>query len=119
MNNSKIVIDDLNLTLEPDADNASRLRERESELVRLIDTINRIVSNSDWLTLKEIYLDRLIPSLEKQLKTESEKDEIIPSKIYRLQGKLEISKRYTDLEKLNDDFRKELVNVRLQLKNNK
>lgn len=116
MNNSKLIIDNLNSTLEPEISKIPHLRERESELVKLIDVITRINSNSDWLTLKPLLFESELASIEKKLKNESERDILNPSRIHQLQGEQRLAKKYKDLGL--ESYRKELQNVRSQLKTN-
>lgn len=115
MNNSKIVIDNLNIsTISNDVDTSMKLRERESELVNIIEIINVVQGSADWSQIKKVLFTPLVSSLEKQLKQEAEKEDVHVSRLHKIQGKLEIARKYEDLNL--DNFRNELSNVRKQLK---
>lgn len=111
MNNSKIALDSVSLKLDETVDNSENLRERESQLVRIIDAIEGISQSVEWSTLKSLVFDNRIGKLEKQLKSESEKSELKDSEIYRLQGRLFEARKY-DLVKLIETYRLELTKIR-------
>jgi hypothetical protein len=115
MNNSRIIIDDLNLSVAPEVDISTKLRQRESELVTIIEGIHRINAHADWKNIDNVLFKPLVENLERQLKAESEKEDVSLHKLYKIQGKLEIARKYQELNL--DNFRNELSNVRKQLKN--
>ena len=109
MNNS-------NLQLEEKEDSRlSFLQEKQGELVRLVEAINRVEANEDWRKLKELFLNEIADKLERQLKDEAKKDEVSLPKIYRLQGQIEWAKKYTNLKKISDDKRLEIENLKKQI----
>lgn len=112
MNNSKIVLDANSLGLEEKATNIEALRERETQLVRIIEALEGISHSTEWSTLKTLIFDSLVDSLERQVKYESERKNLDDSEIYRLQGKLSWARKYASLSKLSDEYRLELSNIR-------
>ncbi len=112
MNNSKIIQDEVSLTLEQ-SDNTELLREREANLVKVIESIEAVSQSSDWSTLKSVF-DSRTESLEKQLRSESEQHTLNDSEMYRLQGRLFEARKY-NLDKLNETYREELSNIRRTL----
>lgn len=116
MNNSKIVIDNVSLTLEENGDNSENLRVREAELVRIIEAIERVNQSEDWNTLKVLVLSGVEASLEKRLRLESEKPDLNTAEIHRLQGQLAWARKFADLSKLGEAFRTELFNIRKLIK---
>lgn len=115
MNNSRIASEKISFNLEPSLEESveilEKLREREGELVRVIEAINRIKEIEEWSTLKALIFDSRVESLEKQLKQESESLKLNDSEIYRLQGKLSEAKKY-NLDSLVEDYRGELLKIR-------
>lgn len=111
MNNSKIAIDRVSLSLDNPVDRSKELGEAEARLIRIIEAVSKVISSDEWSTLKNLVFDRRVENLEKQLLTESEKLIINDSELYRLQGRLFEARKY-DLHKLNESFRLELVNIR-------
>lgn len=112
MNNSKIVIDDISLSLETQLNNVEHLREKESQVVRIIEAIEGINNSEEWSSLKSLVFTGLVENLEKRLKFESEKLELNPPVINQLQGQLFWARKYADLTKLAENYRIELSNIR-------
>lgn len=113
MNNAKIALDNV-FDPEPD-DRLVELRKRETELVALLSITKNLLTNPDWLTLKELIFEPILSNLQKRLRIESEKTELNTPEIYRLQGQILWAKRYADLQKLADDYKSELSNLRTNL----
>lgn len=112
MSNSKIVIDEVTLSLDESFDNTERLREKESTLLKIIEALEGIKVSEDWSTLKLLIFDSLLENLEKRLKSESEQLELKPNQIHQLQGQLFWARKYADLDKLTNMYRVELANIR-------
>lgn len=115
MNNSKIAIENISISLDQ-INNSAKLRERESLLVRIIEASNELKKSEAWSTLKSLVFTSREESLEKQLKSECERATLDQSEIYRLQGRLFEAKKY-DLDKLIESYRIELSNIRKTLLN--
>ena len=102
MNNSSLQLE------EKEDSRLSFLQEKQGELAKLIETINRVEANEDWRKLKELFLNGVVDKLERQLRDEAAKREVHLPNIYRLQGQIEWAKKYTNLKKISDDKRLEL-----------
>jgi len=113
MNNS-FLINPVNLSLEEEVDDAP-LRERETELIRLIEAIRDVNASESWSTLKEEVFDGVLVSLEKEIFSEARKDAPDLLKLSRLSGQLKWAERYSNLDKMESELRTELTNVRLKL----
>lgn len=111
MNNSKIV----HFNLEETDDNSSFLEKTKGELSQIVEAINRVEATRDWQKLKELVLDGVVQSLERQLRNESEKRELNIPEIYRLQGQLAWAKKYADLKKFSEFFKQQIQNIKLKL----
>lgn len=107
MNNSQVA--NLNLEEEQPIDRKPFLRQREIELVKLIEAIENLKSSNYWNILEDFFT-REVEKLRNEL--DDERDTI---KIYRLQGNLEWAKKYSDLSKLSERYREELINIRKQI----
>ena len=92
------------------------LKKQKGEITQIVEALNRIEASEDWQKLKKLLLDDVLASLERHLKNEASKTEIIPSAIYRLQGQVVWARRYTDLKKLSDFFKQQLKNINNQIK---
>ena len=93
----------------------SFLQERQGELARLVEAINKVEANEDWRKLKELLLDGLVEKLERQLKDEASKEEVSLPKVYRLQGQIDWAKKYVNLKKMSDEKRLEMENLKKQI----
>ena len=110
MNNSRIVID--NASVEEEFDRAPVLREREAELVKIIEAIKGVISSEEWSSLKNLVWDGVVETLERQQKSEASKEEINTLALSKINGQLVWAKKYADLESLANVFRLELTNIR-------
>lgn len=97
--------------MEPDK--LATIRERDAHLVRLIEAIADIQSTAAWSTLKEEF-DGEIARLNRLLLAEAKKKDIDTAEQYRLQGRIEASKKYS-LEKLFEDYMAERDTIRRKL----
>lgn len=114
MNNAKITLDSLGL--EPEIDRTPWFKEREATLVKLIETLRRVAVSEDWSSLKKELFDGVVETLERQLKSEAEKDKPDTQTLAKISGQLVWARKYSDLRKLSDIFMVELTNVRKQIK---
>ena len=108
MNNSDIKLE------EKEDSRLSFLQEKQGELAKLVEAINRVEANEDWRKLKELFLNGVVDKLERQLRDEAKKEEVSLPKLYRLQGQIEWAKKYTNLKKISDDKRLEIENLKKQ-----
>lgn len=115
MNNSNLGLETETLS-EQEVDRAPWLRERESELVRVIEAILAIEDTKEWSTLKNYVFDGVVEKLERDLLSEAKKEDPDKQKLASLNGQFVWAKKYADLKGLADVFRKELTNIRNQLK---
>ena len=107
MNNSQINIE------EPvSEERLALLRQREAELVKLIETILGVAGTEDWKKLKELIFDKEVSKLENRLFTEAKAVEISTPNLYRLQAQIVWARKHTDLEKMAQTFKVELENVK-------
>ena len=114
MNNSRVVLD--NQSEEP-SDRAGILNQQKGQLAKIVEAIRRVESSEDWQSLKELVFDSVIETLERQLKAEAQKPEVVTPELYRLQGQLVWARKYADLEKLAEFFVRQIEGIKVQLKN--
>lgn len=109
MNNSKFVVDQVSLSREEAVDFKPLLRQRETELITIIEALEHISGSEYWIVLYEKVFNKDLSSLQTRL--ESEKN---PTEIYRLQGEIKRAKTL-DLAKKLQAYRSDLQNVRNQI----
>lgn len=109
MNNSRIALEE---PLEQQIDLAPKLREEESKVTRIIEALREVSASKGWSTLKEELFDKLVNSLERDLRVEARKDDPDPKKLNRLSGELKWAERFSDLSKLEHVYKLNLQNIR-------
>lgn len=107
MNNSRITLDTEQVT-----DLLPKLKEEESRVVRIIEAIQGASQTKEWSTLKNEVFDKLVGSLERDLRTEAKRDDPDPKKLNRLSGELKWAEKYSDLSKLEESYRLQLQRIR-------
>lgn len=113
MNNSKIAFD--NQLEDEVVDNSPHFREKEVELIAIIEAINALSQNKDWLLLQEKVFDGIVDSLKRQRDTEVEKKPLNGPVIHSINGQLLWAKKYSNIISLAQIYKLELMNVRKQL----
>lgn len=112
MNNSTIAFDDLE---KPTLDIKSLLRQRQQELVNIIESIEAVLGTKEYRALQLLVLNGVVESIEKRLNTEIKKNILDTPEIYRLNGQLTWANKYADLNKLMDSYKLELNSLRNKL----
>lgn len=115
MNNSKLAIDSVSLSLEKEVDRSPQLIEREARLIKIIEAIQKVERTQEWSTLKTEVFDGIVNVLEKEIKDEAKKENPDTMKLNRLAGQLKWAEKYSDLTKLEHVFRQELNGLRKTL----
>lgn len=115
MNNSRLAIEHVSLTLEEPVDRTTDLTTEEAKLVQIIGALNTITQTKEWSTLKTAVFDPLVGTLEKELTIEGKKEAPDTLKLNRLAGQLKWAEKYADLDKLTQIFREQLTNIRKKL----
>lgn len=91
-----------------------KLRERQIELIKILEAIDAVLKSREWGMLKELEFDNMEERLERELLSEA-KTSVDVNKIYKLQGELAGVKR-VDLINLGMKRRNELEGINLKLK---
>lgn len=115
MNNSKFAIDSVSLELEEPKVNLDGHKEREQTLIKHIEALQEVQKTKSWSSLKTLLFDNLPADLNKQINAEAKKLNPDIQKLNRLSGELKWAERYSDLKKLEDSFKVELQQIRIQL----
>ena len=114
MNNSKLAIESISFQ-EEKVDNTPIFREREGELITIIEALQGVQKSKEWSTLKIKVFDSLTETLSKELHVEAKKESPDTLKLNRLAGQMKWAEKFSDLKKLEDIFRLELAQIRKQL----
>lgn len=110
MNNSKM-IENVSLEIDMPIDLKPMMRQRETELVEIIEALEHISGSQYWKVLEKMF-NKDFESLQNRLRNEKN-----PTEIYRLQGKLAETEKF-NLGKELQAYRLELQNIRNKLNAN-
>ena len=93
-------------------DSEQKLRDRQEDLIKIIEATEEVLKSKGWQTLRELVWDEIVTRLDRQLLSEAKKSKIEEDKIYFLQGELAWAKRYSDLKSYAEMLRKELQGIK-------
>lgn len=93
-------------------DSGQKLRDRQTELIKILEAIDLVLKNKGWQTLKELVFDGVVERLDRQLLSEAKKPGIEADKIYFLQGEQAWARRYADLKSYAEMLQKELQGIK-------
>ncbi len=110
MNNSRVEYN--NIYEEPKVDSEA-IERRKSELTAIVEALKRVSSTSDWKTLKRLIFDGVVRTLQARLLEESSKHTVSDSELYRIQGQMLWARKFSDLDKLAEFFRKQVEGIKM------
>ena len=93
------------------SDTQKNIRDRQTELVLIIEAIDEVLKTKGWQTLKELVWDKEVERIERLLLSEAKGSEINFGTIFRLQGELQRTRRY-DLRSYAEMLKKELQGIK-------
>ena len=90
----------------------AKLRERQTELTKLIEALVILDKSKEWNVLREMVFDKSVASIERQLLVEAKESKIDTDKIFRLQGELAWARQYSDVNRFAESLKKELQAIK-------
>jgi ERCC4-related helicase len=111
MNNSKLTIDEVTLRDENPIDVKPFLRERQTEIVEIIEALEAVNRSKYWQTLQSKVFHSSLEVLQRAIRTEKDAKEL-----FRIQGSLIWGEKYTNLQELITGYRRQLDNIKNQIK---
>ena len=111
MNNSFIAME----TSIEETVNITGLRDKEAELIAVLEPLETIANSKEWAALKEKLWDPQVAGLLKQREREVEKKPLNGPLIHSINGQLAWAKIFLNLPDLVNKYKAELDNVRKQL----
>lgn len=110
MNNSLLMIENASLEMEEETDVSPRLRERETELLAILEALKNISTSKFWKTLEnKLFTPDFNSALHKLRKEKN------PTEMYRLQGRLDELEKLSKLSTLQQIYINELSQIRTTL----
>lgn len=94
----------------------SKLRERQTELIAIIEALVELDRSKSWNVLKELIFDKSVTSIERQMLSESLALEIKVERIYKLQGEWAWAKQFGDTDRFVEMLKKQLEDINNKLK---
>lgn len=92
------------------------LREKQSELIRVIEGFEKLKTSKEWETLNELIFSKSLKAIERQLLNETLAPEISIEKLYKLQGEWVWAKQYTELDRFMETLKRQLEEIKKRLK---
>lgn len=92
------------------------LREKEVELVKILEALDALSKNKDFKTLQELLFSKSQDAVERQIKNESLAQEINTDKLYKLQGEWVWVRQFMDIPSFVKTLRRELEAIKTKLK---
>ena len=100
-------IENISLVSEEVKDKETLLRQRETELLAILEALQNVKASRYWKLLEEKVLNGVMQSLQQRIKNEKN-----PTEIYRLQGQIVWAEKFCDLTKMYQAYQNELNNIR-------
>lgn len=113
MNNSKIAIESVSFELEVIPDVKPSLRQRETEILQVLEAMENINSSGYWKLLRDKIFNEDFERLQRRIRLEKN-----PTEIYRLQGQIMLAEKYLNLLNNAQVYRNELQSIRSKLNEN-
>lgn len=93
-----------------------QLRERQTELVKIIEALAKLEGSKEWGTLKDLVYSKSLVAIERQMLNENMAQTINTDKLYRLQGEWAWAKQFNDTNRFVETLKKQLEDIKQKLK---
>lgn len=110
MNNSFLATQNVDMEVSTPVDTIPLLQARAVDLERIIDAFDKISSSMYWKLLQSEIFDGVLEALERRMRNEKD-----TTQLFKLQGQIVWADKYSDLSKLADVYKRELINVTKQI----
>ena len=101
---------------EVTSDAREYLEKRKVELTKILESFESLEKAEEWNTLKELFFNKSLESVKRQIIVEATLPEVNLNKIYKLQGELVWAKRLTNLNEFIESLKRELEVISKKLK---
>lgn len=91
------------------------LREKQIELIKLIEALAKLDKSEEWNTLRELTFDRSLDLIKRQLLQEALKPDLDLSKLYNLQGQWAWANQYSDIDRTISTLKNQLAEIKKKL----
>jgi len=111
MNNSQLIVENVDMEIPTPVDTTPILRENAIKLEKIIDAFDKINGSIYWKLLQSEVFDGVLEALQRRMRNEKD-----PNQLFKLQGQIAWAEKFSNLPKLAEVYRKELTNITKQLK---
>ena len=111
MNNSQLIVENVDMEMPTPVDTTPMLREQSIKLEKIIEAFDKINGSIYWKLLQREIFDGVLESLNRRMRNEKDVNQLL-----KLQGQIVWADKYCNLTKLADVYKKELVNITNKLK---
>lgn len=92
------------------------MREKQAELVKVIEAFAKLENSEEWGTLKELVFNNTVTSIERQILNKALASQIDVNELYKLQGEWVWAKQYADVSRFTENLKKQIENIKNKLK---
>lgn len=92
-----------------------KLREEQTRLIKIIESLEKLDKSKEWSSLKELVFDKSLESIERQMKFEALSPEINTDKLYNLQGQWAWAKQFCDIDRFTETLKIQLQEIKKKL----
>lgn len=96
-------------------DSKALLRERQTDLIQIIEAFASLEKNEAWTVIKNLVYDKSLASIERQILIQSLTQEVSIEKIYKLQGEWAWAKQFSNPIQFVDLLKKQLTEIKKKL----
>ena len=90
--------------------------KRKVELIKILEAFESLEKTQEWDTLKELYFNKTLESIKRQLLVEASSPLVDIHKVYRLQGELSWAKRFNNINEFIESLKRELEEISKKIK---
>lgn len=92
----------------------TQYQQRYNELVKVIESFEKLDKTREWATLKELVFDKELISIDRQLLLASMEFPLDTAKLYKLQGERKQIMKY-DIDSYIKTLKKQLADIKLKI----
>lgn len=89
--------------------------KRYDELVKIVESFERLEKSEEWGVLKEYVFSKSLISIERQLLNAANEIPIDIPKVYKLQGELSWARRFNDINRFIETYKQQLIDAKSKI----
>lgn len=109
-------MDELELNEGLTEEQKTKLREKQSALIKLVEAFASLESSEEWQVVKEQVHTPALARIERAMINECLKSPINVDKLYQLQGERTWATRFADVKRFTENLKRELQVIKDKLK---